>query len=106
MQVLEEIGNNIDNVIAKFNKLRSRLNTQHDIDVFNTIQCFSFNGSKFDNHFVLSQIKQMEGERWIEHVKIIGSQADMKSLSYKQYVFLDLRLMTGATSLKQFCIDM
>lgn len=48
------------------------MKNRDDIVVNNMIRCYSFNGAKFDNHFVLSYIKQIEGDSWIDHVNIIG----------------------------------
>ena len=60
------------------------------------IRAYSYNGAKFDNHFVLNYIKQMHGDEWINEVVITGDNADMKIITYnKSVVFCDLKLMTG-----------
>lgn len=75
------------------------------LNVRNSINCFSYNGAKFDNHFVLSHVKNLYGEKWIDHVTIVGNMNDMKIMQIDDFIFYDLMLMTGGGSLKNFCKD-
>lgn len=72
-------------------------------DTFNAI---SFNGSKFDNQFVVKGLVKIYAQNWYKQVSIVGNLNDIKVMSYKGIKFIDLRLMCGASSLDQFCKDM
>lgn len=74
--------------------------------ITNQIFAYSYNGAKFDNHFILSAIKNKHGATWFEFVSYIGDSSDMKVMRYNNISFCDLKLMTAGTSLKQFCADM
>jgi hypothetical protein len=56
---------------------------------------YSYNGAKFDNHFILSGIKNIHKKLWYQQVTYMGSPADMKVMKYKDINFCDLKLMTA-----------
>ena len=76
----------INEVLSNYNKFLLLLlerfpksvNMIEKLHVKNNINCFSYNGAKFDNHFVLSHAKNLYGEKWIDHVTITGNMNDMK----------------------------
>ena len=83
----------------KFNQLLETAGSKHPKmpDIFNAI---SFNGSKFDNQFVVRGLMSIYGAEWYKHVSIVGNLNDIKLMSYKGVRFIDLRLMCGASSLQ------
>lgn len=85
LQILQEQQNVLNVIITQFNDYKKNMKNRDDIVVNNMIRCYSFNGAKFDNHFVLSHIKQIEGDSWIDHVNIIGDQTDMKCMIYRSF---------------------
>jgi hypothetical protein len=62
----------------------------------------SYNGSKFDNHFMLRAIKDQNND-WVDRVNITGDLTEMKIMKFDNILFYDLKLMMGSTmSLKDF----
>lgn len=58
--------------------------------------CMSYNGAKFDNHFIIRGYKMLYPLDWSHKLKITGSFSDIKILQVGHIVFNDLLLMTGA----------
>lgn len=54
LRFLQDLENTLNQSIKLFNEAIKGMPVRDDIQIFNQIQCFSFNGAKFDNHFVLS----------------------------------------------------
>lgn len=56
----------------------------------------SYNGAKFDNHFILRGFKVLYPLEWSQRLKITGSFSNIKIMQFGNIVFHDLLLMTGA----------
>lgn len=50
----------------------------------------SYNGSRFDNHFILRAIRNNEPNTWYNNVSFIGNFNDIKILTWNKMKFLDL----------------
>lgn len=104
---MNEVIINYNKVLLKcLSKMPLEAELIERLNVENTINCYSYNGAKFDNHFIISYLKDLYSEQWIDHIKITGTMTDMKIMKIDDFMFYDIKLMTGGNSLADFCKDL